>query len=111
VLPKLADGRFYPHAWTATPAPQFVAMIDAMSGLRSLANSAGQGFSLYLSPKYLDSSRYQSAATNLDSLAGILGTRLGRRRSAGRLRLREQPAGDRHDDGQLRRPHRDPCCA
>lgn len=126
VLPKLADGRFYPHAWTATPAPRFVAMInaaptidwttanpassltsaltsnqwtrdytggitvdaefsanietfpqhwiDAMSGLRSLANSAGQNFSLYLSPKYLDSSRYQSAATNLDSLAGILGT-------------------------------------
>lgn len=126
VLPKLADGHFYPHAWTATPAPRFVALInadptidwttanpassltsalttnqwtrdysggitvdaefstniqtfpqhwvDAMTGLRSLANSAGQGFSLYLSPKYLDPSRYQSAATNLDTLAGILGT-------------------------------------
>lgn len=48
--------------------------VTAMTDLRSLANSAGQGFSLYLSPKYLDASRYATAATNATTLAGILGT-------------------------------------
>ena len=48
--------------------------VTAMTDLRSLANGAGQGFSLYLSPKYLDAARYPNAATNATTLAGILGT-------------------------------------
>lgn len=125
---KLDDsGRFFPHAWTATPRPTFACLVNAdptftwtavdptspltsalstnswhqdygggitadaefsadiqsfpatwqscMTALRALANAQNGNFSLYVSPKYLSSSRYPStAAGNAAALASILGT-------------------------------------
>lgn len=59
-----ADIQSFPSAWQS-----------CMTALRSLANGQSGGFSLYVSPKYLSTSRYPStAAGNAAALAAILGT-------------------------------------
>ena len=46
-----------------------------MTSLRTLANNQGQGFSLYVNPKYLSAARYPTtAAANAAALAAILGS-------------------------------------
>lgn len=59
-----ADIQSFPSTWQS-----------CMTALRSLANGQSAGFSLYVSPKYLSTSRYPAtAAGNAAALASILGT-------------------------------------
>ena len=45
-----------------------------MVGMREFANNAGQDFSFYLNPKYLNSARFPDAAMNAADVAKILGS-------------------------------------